>query len=81
LVWNSYASLSYLPHQSARTPRANIKSCSFGAVMNDHSQRENANPYSPLLCILLLSMTGIGVKIGAAIHLCQQSSCSLPLNW
>jgi hypothetical protein len=50
--------------------------------MNDHSQHENASPYSALLCILLLLATGIAVKTGAAIQLCHlaQSSCSLALN-
>jgi hypothetical protein len=38
--------------------------------MKDHSQGDNtADPYSPLLCILLLLATGIVVKIGAGVHL------------
>jgi hypothetical protein len=50
--------------------------------MSDHSERDNASPYSPVLCILLLLMTGIAVKTGAAIHLCQlvQNSCQLTAN-
>jgi hypothetical protein len=61
--------------QPVRNPRAKAKF--FGAVMSDHSEGDSARPYSPLLCILLLLTTGIGVKLGAAIHLCQlaQSSC------
>jgi hypothetical protein len=50
--------------------------------MNDHSQGDNASPYSALLCILLLLTTGIGVKIGAGIHVCHlaQSACQLAAN-
>jgi hypothetical protein len=36
--------------------------------MKDHSQSDNENPYSPLLCVLLLLLAGIAVKTGAAIH-------------
>jgi hypothetical protein len=43
----------------------------IGAVMNDHSQRDNGSSYSPLMCILLLLATGIGVKFGAAVQLGQ----------
>jgi hypothetical protein len=31
-------------------------------------------------CILLLLGTGIAVKTGAALHLCQLGSCHLPLG-
>jgi hypothetical protein len=50
--------------------------------MNDHSESGSTRPYSPLLCILLLLTTGFGVKIAAAIHLCQlaQSSCQMVAN-
>jgi hypothetical protein len=37
--------------------------------MKNHSQSDNAKPYSPLLCILLLLMAGIAVKIEAATHI------------
>ena len=46
-----------------------------GAVMNDHSDHKAERPYSPLRCILLLLATGIAVKTGAALHLCQLGSC------
>jgi hypothetical protein len=49
--------------------------------MNDQSRRGEASPYSTLGCILLLLVTGIVVKTGAAIHLCQLGSCHLALNW
>jgi hypothetical protein len=64
-----------LPQELARDPRANMKSS--GAAMNDHSQRDNASPYSALPCVLLLLTTGIAVKLGAAIHVCQlaQGAC------
>jgi hypothetical protein len=49
--------------------------------MKDHSPADRGNPYSPLLCILLLLVTGIVVKTGAATHLCQLAhSCQLALN-
>jgi hypothetical protein len=35
--------------------------------MNDHSQGNHANPYSPLMCILLLFATGAAVMIGGTI--------------
>jgi hypothetical protein len=80
-VWNSYAAL-FISQEAARNSRAPSKSFSFGAVMEDHSQRDNGNPYSPLMCILLLLVVGIVVKIGAATQLCHlaQSSCQLALN-
>jgi len=31
-----------------------------GAVMKHHSQGDAANPYSPLMCILLLLVVGVG---------------------
>jgi hypothetical protein len=51
--------------------------------MDNHSERSGESPYSTLGCILLLLGTGIVVKTGAAIHLCQlaQGSCHLPLSW
>ena len=50
--------------------------------MNDQLHKSEARPYSTLGCILLLLVTGIAVKTGAAIHLCQvaQGSCFLALN-
>jgi hypothetical protein len=36
---------------------------SFGAVMNDHSQGDSANPYSPLMCILLLLLVGAATQL------------------
>jgi hypothetical protein len=47
------------------------------AAMNDLSHKSEVNPYSALRCIVLLLVTGIVVKTGAAIHLCQlaQGSC------
>ena len=71
---------SYFPQKSARNSRADAKFSQFGAVMKDHSQEDNASPYSPLMCIVLLLVTGVAVKIGAVIHLCQQSSCNLAIN-
>ncbi len=56
-------------------------SCYFGAVMDNQSQRRSESPYSMLGCILLLLGTGIAVKTGAALHLCQLGSCHLPLGW
>jgi hypothetical protein len=48
----------------------------IGAAMSDQSQSGNSRPYSPMLCILLLLATGVAVKFGAAIHICQmQSAC------
>jgi hypothetical protein len=48
-------------------------------VMKDHSQTDDARPYSPLLCFLLLLMTGLAINTGAATQLCHlaQSSCQL----
>jgi hypothetical protein len=45
--------LSYSSQPSARRLRAGGNSTHFEAVMKDHSQ-EDADPYSPLMCILLL---------------------------
>jgi hypothetical protein len=71
---------SYFSQKSARNSRADARFSQFGAVMKDHSQEDNATPYSPLLCIVLLLAVGVAVKIGAAIHVCQQSSCNLAIN-
>ena len=51
--------------------------------MNDQSRKTEAGPYSTLACLLLLLATGIGVKTGTAMHLCQvaQGSCLFALNW
>ena len=49
--------------------------------MSDHSQSYDHSHYSALRCILLLLVTGIVVKTGAAVHLCELGSCHLPLNW
>jgi hypothetical protein len=51
--------------------------------MNDQSRKTEAGPYSTLACILLPLATGIAVKTGAAMHLCQvaQGSCPFTLNW
>jgi hypothetical protein len=35
--------------------------------MNKHSQDSDVEPYSPLMCILLLLATGAAVMIGAAV--------------
>jgi hypothetical protein len=35
--------------------------------MNDRSRTNHADPYSPLMCILLLLATGAAVMIGGAI--------------
>jgi hypothetical protein len=35
----------------------------FGAVMKDHSQGDAANPYSPLMCILLLLAVGAATQL------------------
>ena len=60
---------SYASRQSARKSRAHRKLSHFGAVMKDHSQSDKENPYSPLLCILILLMAGIFVKTGGATQL------------
>jgi len=52
--------LSYSPQPSARRSRAG-KSTQFEAVMKDHSQ-EDADPYSPLMCILLLLMVVAAIQ-------------------
>jgi hypothetical protein len=48
--------------------------------MQDQSEKNDARPYSALLCILMLLGTGFAAKIGAAIHVCHldQNSCGLP---
>jgi hypothetical protein len=35
-----------------------------GAVMKDHSQGDTANPYSPLMCVLLLVLVGAATQLG-----------------
>jgi hypothetical protein len=55
---------SYLAQEAARNSRAHTKSFSFGAVMKDHSQKDNGNPYSPLMSILLLLMVGAAIQLG-----------------
>ena len=47
--------------------------------MNDHSEMNGARPYSALMCVLMLLGTGVAVKIGAALHLCNlgQTACGL----
>jgi hypothetical protein len=42
---------------------AHTKFFSFGAVMKDHSQKDNRNPYSPLMCILLLLMFFAAIQL------------------
>jgi hypothetical protein len=37
--------------------------CHFGAIMKDHSQSKNADPYSPLMCIVLLLMVGAAAQL------------------
>ena len=49
--------------------------------MSNHSQSYDHSHYSALRCILLLLVTGIVVKTGAAVHLCELGSCHLALNW
>jgi hypothetical protein len=45
-------------------PRGRIGNYShFGAVMKDHSQKDSANPYSPLMCILLLLMVCAAIQL------------------
>jgi hypothetical protein len=68
-VWNSYAA-PFILQEAARNSRAHTKSFSFGAVMKDHSQKDNGNPYSPLMSILLLLMVGAATQLG-----------HLPPNW
>jgi hypothetical protein len=68
-VWKSYAA----PFISATTIGSQLAGANetlfhFGAVMKDHSQSDNENPYSPLMCVLLLLVAGIAVKTGAAIQ-------------
>jgi hypothetical protein len=36
--------------------------------MTDDSQANATSPYSPLWCIILLLLTGFGVKLGALCH-------------
>jgi hypothetical protein len=75
-VWNPYAAPAILTAATGPRP-ADGRILQIGAVMNDHSQRDNASPYSALPCLLLLLTTGIGVKFGAAIHVCHlaQGAC------
>jgi hypothetical protein len=47
LIWNSYAVSSTFGGDS-KIPLI------FGSAMKDHSRTELANPYSPLMCGLLL---------------------------
>jgi uncharacterized membrane protein (DUF4010 family) len=55
-VWNSYAA-AFIFVAAIGSPFAGGagNSTYFEAVMKDHSQ-EDADPYSPLMCILLLLM-------------------------
>jgi hypothetical protein len=52
-----------LPQPSAR-PLAGGNITHFEAVMKDHSQ-EDADPYSPLMCILLLLMVVAATQLHA----------------
>ena len=54
-VWNSYAA-AFIFAAAIGPPLAGGNSTHFEAVMKDHSQGDNADPYSPLMCILLLLM-------------------------
>jgi hypothetical protein len=54
---------SYLPDEFARNSQAHQNSCHLGAVMKDHSRKDERNPNSPLMCILLLLMVGAATQI------------------
>jgi hypothetical protein len=71
---NSYAAVSILGPASGAQASADFQLS--GAVINDHSDNKTESPYSTLRCILLLLATGIVVKTGAALHLCQLGSCN-----
>ena len=60
---------SYFCKEFARSSQAHTQCLSFGAVMNDHSQKAGGNPYSPLMCILLLLMvcTATQLKVPAIL--------------
>jgi hypothetical protein len=60
--------LEFLRHPSsclAQNPARDwpAQSVHLGAVMKDHSQGDAANPYSPLMCILLLLMVGAATQL------------------
>jgi hypothetical protein len=82
-IWNSYAAPFISVARIGPQSRARANSSQFGAVMKDESQKNNGNPYSPLMCILLLLATGVAVKSGAVTQLGQlaQNSYRLALNW
>ena len=69
-VWNSYAALFISSTGSGSQLAGAHKILLNGAVMKDHSQKDNGNPYSPLMSILLLLMVGAATQLG-----------HLPPNW
>ncbi len=58
MIWNYYG----LPLIFAG------KFLSFGSAMNDHSRNDHANPYSPMMCglLLLLVFAAIQLKVHGA---------------
>jgi hypothetical protein len=44
-------------------PRLAGHAAQGGAVMKDHSQEDTANPYSPLMCVLLLLLVGAATQL------------------
>jgi len=76
-LWNSYAiPLISVASIGPQFGRANV--AYLGVVMKKHPQTGEPSPYSAPLCLLLLLATGLAVKTGAAVHLCQlaQGACS-----
>jgi hypothetical protein len=64
LVWNSYAALFiFVGRIRPQHAGAYEIPCHFGAVMKDHSQKDVGNPYSPLMCLLLLLIVGAATQI------------------
>jgi hypothetical protein len=73
---------SYVSQEIGPQAATNANSSHSGVIMNGHSQGGGKNRYSPVLCILLLLITGVAVKTSAAIRHCQlaQDSCQLALR-
>jgi hypothetical protein len=63
-VWRLYADASIFGCTNRPGLRARDASA-FGAVMNDQSQENNRNPYSPAVCIALLLGFGAATQLGA----------------
>jgi hypothetical protein len=68
-VWNSYAALLIFAGRIRPQLAGAQNSCHLGAVMKDHSQQDDGNPYSPLMCILLLLMVGAATQLKVAAML------------